>query len=82
MKFSFCFHGNWCGPGCSGPEAPIDDVDACCRAHDLCYRRHGYFSCRCNKQFLKCLRRKRDMWIKKGRKAAMMYSYIKRSWCW
>ncbi|RNB55463.1 hypothetical protein EDM54_24940 [Brevibacillus borstelensis] len=23
-----CFYGNWCGPGCSGPEPPIDDVDA------------------------------------------------------
>ncbi|WP_126426761.1 phospholipase A2 family protein [Brevibacillus marinus] len=78
----FCFHGNWCGPGCRGPEPPIDDVDACCMLHDKCYQRHGYFSCRCDKKFRKCLREKRDLRSEKGRKAAVMYSYFQRSWCW
>lgn len=31
-KFPFCvFSGyRWCGPGCSGPGQPINDVDSCC----------------------------------------------------
>ncbi|RDY66986.1 phospholipase, partial [Halobacillus trueperi] len=37
----FCvFPGyRWCGPGCSGPGAPINETDAACKAHDECYRK-------------------------------------------
>ena len=28
-------YGNWCGPR-SGPLPPINDIDKCCKAHDLC----------------------------------------------
>lgn len=28
-------HGNWCGPGGSGPA--LDATDAACRTHDACY---------------------------------------------
>ncbi|ELU5588530.1 hypothetical protein SCB17_003049 [Clostridium perfringens] len=30
-------YGNWCGPGHSGPGAPVDEIDACCKKHDYCY---------------------------------------------
>ncbi|WP_325058505.1 hypothetical protein [Lentibacillus cibarius] len=35
----FCiFPGyKYCGPGCSGPEQPINAVDAACQVHDICY---------------------------------------------
>jgi RHS repeat-associated protein len=29
-------YGNWCGYSRSGPQAPIDDVDAACKRHDYC----------------------------------------------
>lgn len=40
--------GNWCGPGHSGPAAPIDILDAQCKKHDLCYGSRGYFACSCD----------------------------------
>lgn len=27
-----CLHGNWCGPLCFGPGAPVDGVDCCCKS--------------------------------------------------
>lgn len=74
----FCiFPGyKWCGPGCSGPGAPINDVDACCKAHDKCYQRFGP-SCRCDRAFLDCLRPKVNSYSQKGRQAALMYNYMK-----
>lgn len=52
-----CFiHGNWCGPGCSGPSAPVDATDRCCMYHDKCYETNGYFSCECDWNVLDCLR--------------------------
>ncbi|MBA1159423.1 hypothetical protein H0S73_25430 [Microvirga sp. Marseille-Q2068] len=46
------FHGNWCGPGDAGRAAPIDALDAACRAHDLCYERLGQRACPCDRAFL------------------------------
>ncbi|MER2089353.1 MAG: phospholipase, partial [Sporosarcina sp.] len=39
-RFRFCILPgyNWCGPGCNGPGDPINDLDAACKAHDICYR--------------------------------------------
>lgn len=51
-----CIHGNWCGPGCSGPDSPVDAVDSCCKAHDLCYDSLGYSSCSCDRRLKKCLK--------------------------
>ncbi|MEW9701150.1 hypothetical protein [Paenibacillus sp. SI8] len=54
-----CFvHGNWCGPGCSGPSAPVDAVDTCCMIHDQCYATNGYFNCQCDWNLLDCLKGK------------------------
>ncbi|MGW6151311.1 hypothetical protein ACWFN4_28680 [Bacillus mycoides] len=50
-----CIYGNWCGPGCSGPSAPISKVDACCKVHDGCYGSRGYFACSCDKSLQTCL---------------------------
>ncbi|MGE5627797.1 MAG: hypothetical protein ACM3X7_06735 [Solirubrobacterales bacterium] len=50
-----CIYGNWCGPGCSGPGAPISPVDTCCKAHDNCYASRGYFACSCDSNLLYCL---------------------------
>lgn len=30
-------HGRYCGPGHSGPGAPVDALDAACKAHDEAY---------------------------------------------
>jgi hypothetical protein len=29
----------YCGPGKSGPGAPINELDAICMRHDACYRK-------------------------------------------
>lgn len=50
-----CLYGNWCGPGCSGPGAPIDGIDSCCQLHDTCYEYMGYFNCSCDLLLLGCL---------------------------
>lgn len=49
-RLSFPIWGNWCGPGHSGPQAPVDILDAQCKKHDLCYDRKGYFSCSCDRE--------------------------------
>ncbi|WP_321175662.1 phospholipase [Neobacillus sedimentimangrovi] len=76
--FRFCvFPGyNWCGPGCSGPGAPINDVDACCMKHDQCLR-SGIDRCQCDYEFMNCLYHKRNPYTDKGRKAALMYNAMK-----
>lgn len=50
-----CIYGNWCGPGCSGPGAPISSVDTCCQTHDNCYGSRGYFACSCDLELQRCL---------------------------
>ena len=52
-----CLHGNWCGPLCSGPGAPVDAVDAACKKHDKCYGKYGYFNCGCDLQLIQDLAR-------------------------
>jgi hypothetical protein len=47
------FHGNWCGAGDANRASPIDALDIACRAHDLCYERHGRGACVCDKAILK-----------------------------
>lgn len=67
----------WCGPGCSGPGAPINDVDACCKMHDECLTRYGSRSkCKCDQLFINCLKPKVNL-SDKGIAAGMMYGYMK-----
>ncbi|WP_026582891.1 phospholipase A2 family enzyme [Bacillus sp. J33] len=77
-KQSHClFPGyRWCGPGCSGPGAPINAVDACCRAHDKCLS-SGRSRCRCDQEFLSCLRPKTNLYDQEGIIAAIIYIYMK-----
>ncbi|MCG7336856.1 phospholipase [Sporosarcina sp. ACRSM] len=77
-RFRLCvFPGyNWCGPGCNGPGAPINDVDAACKAHDECYRQ-GRHPCECDQEFLDCLRPKIDPCTQKGRHARVLYNYMR-----
>lgn len=42
--------GRYCGPGHSGPGAPIDLLDTACMHHDQCYGR-GH-DCPCNKALI------------------------------
>lgn len=42
------YHGNYCGYGNRGyDKPPVDELDAACRRHDLCYERTNS-SCSCN----------------------------------
>lgn len=66
----------WCGPGCSGPGAPINDVDTCCMRHDR-YLSRGISPCKCDDEFMECLRSKMNPRTDKGRKAAIMYNFMK-----
>ncbi len=76
-KKGFCiFPGyNWCGPGCSGPGAPINQVDACCRAHDECYHL-SESPCICDQMFIDSLRLYINPYTKMGRRALIMYTYM------
>lgn len=51
-RVSFPYHGNWCGPGHSGPDAPIDTLDTACMHHDKCYAERGYNSCSCDDELV------------------------------
>jgi hypothetical protein len=43
-------HGNYCGYGNRGyNRAPVDQLDAACRKHDLCYDQQHQASCYCDK---------------------------------
>lgn len=76
--FSLCiFPGyKWCGPGCSGPGKPVNDVDECCYYHDQCLSQ-GYSPCYCDKKFMECLRPKINPNTQKGKNAHLMYEFMK-----
>lgn len=71
-----CIYGRWCGPGCSGPGAPVDSTDECCMNHDHCYEKRGYFACSCDRELLSCLAPKRNIWTKGGRAAWAVWSWF------
>jgi hypothetical protein len=70
-KLQIPVYGNYCGPYHSGANyslSPIDEIDAACRRHDLCYDNGGtYFSCGCDYALvaeLAYLGRNTDKWNK------------------
>jgi len=72
-----CIPGyRWCGPGCSGPGAPTNSVDACCMSHDACYRRFGP-SRHCDQIFINCLQSKINPYTNQGRDAALFANVMK-----
>jgi hypothetical protein len=74
----FCiFPGyKWCGPGCSGPGAPINRVDAACKAHDLCYEYYGN-KCYCDRMFIHQLRPLINPYTREGHHAKIIYKYMR-----
>ena len=68
-NIGFCYPGyRYCGPGCSGPGAPVNEVDKCCQYHDHCYaQRHGKQYC--DAIFLQCLNSYKNPSTKMGRDA-------------
>ena len=78
--FGFCVPGyNWCGPGCNGPGAPTNRVDACCRLHDRCINSYGP-SCRCDRQFLNCLHSRINPYSREGQDARFFYNFMRRKY--
>lgn len=75
-KFCIFPEYKWCGPGCSGPGKPINEVDAACREHDYCYEQYGP-SCHCDREFLAQVKRHVDFHTKEGRDALIFYHYMK-----
>ncbi|WP_230502432.1 Parvovirus coat protein VP1-like protein [Sutcliffiella rhizosphaerae] len=72
-----CFPGyRWCGPGCSGPGAPTNEVDSCCKAHDECYRRFGP-SRYCDQLFQNCLLPRINRHNQMGRDAELFYKAMR-----
>ncbi|MBM7715242.1 hypothetical protein JOC94_002229 [Bacillus thermophilus] len=67
---------NWCGPGCSGPGAPVNDVDACCMRHDYCLQ-NNIHPCICDDEFMHCLKPKIEPYTQKGRASALMYNFMR-----
>ena len=63
-------------PGCSGPGAPINEVDAACKAHDECYQM-GVHPCVCDQEFLDCLYSNINPYTQEGRHARLLYNYMK-----
>lgn len=76
-KRGFCLPGyNWCGPGCSGPGAPVNQVDAVCMMHDLCYD-SGRGRCDCDREFIERLRPLVNRHTEAGRHAGLMHNYMR-----
>jgi hypothetical protein len=66
----------WCGPGCSGPGAPINAVDAACKAHDECLEMCGQ-CCECDEEFLERLRCEMNPHTQEGRDARLLFKLMK-----
>ncbi|UOQ84485.1 phospholipase [Gracilibacillus salinarum] len=66
----------WCGPGCSGPGAPINEADAACKAHDECYLYSGD-RCACDEAFIQRLRYLAGRPTEEGHHARVMLRYMK-----
>ncbi|WP_348029845.1 phospholipase [Aciduricibacillus chroicocephali] len=78
MSGSCIFPGyKWCGPNCSGPGAPINDVDNCCMKHDLCLLEGKHSRYECDLMFMECLEPKVNYHTLKGRQAGLMYRFFK-----
>ncbi|WP_244988898.1 phospholipase [Robertmurraya siralis] len=67
---------NWCGPGCSGPGAPINAVDAACQQHDFCYQRTRD-RCRCDHEFIERLKPLQNRYTEEGRHARILSHHMK-----
>ncbi len=71
-----CLPGyHYCGPGCSGPGMPTNQLDAFCMQHDACYR-SGNSRRTCDAIFLNQLLPYTYRTDKLGKDASLMYRAI------
>lgn len=81
-------YGNYCGPGHGDPTgsvAPVDRVDAVCRAHDLCYKNAGSSgTCGCDSALIASMPAAiaHPQTSQQGKAAgALIQSYFSSAWC-
>ncbi len=86
---SFALYGNWCGPEhpkiMSNALLPIDQLDASCMRHDLCYADKGNYACECDKiisEELKVYLLAESHSPDQKYYARSFYQYFKNSWCY
>ncbi|WP_085992336.1 Parvovirus coat protein VP1-like protein [Oceanobacillus senegalensis] len=74
-----CLPGyRYCGPGCSGPGAPTNQLDFYCMQHDACYRKNKLNKHKhCDQLFLKQLEPFTRHPGKIGKDARFMYRIMK-----
>ncbi|MEK3990447.1 MULTISPECIES: Parvovirus coat protein VP1-like protein [Robertmurraya] len=71
-----CYPGyRYCGPGCSGPGRPVNQLDALCMKHDACLRRYGSHRM-CDEIFMQRMIPIRNQRNKMGRDAAIMSGFM------
>ena len=76
-KNGFCLPGGYryCGPGCSGPGAPINYVDSCCKKHDECVGRYG--SCAyCDQRLIHCVETRKRVKGNEGKTARLISNFM------
>ena len=66
----------YCGPGKSGPGAPVNQLDAICMKHDACYKKNGS-NRMCDEMFINEIQPLINPYTKMGRDAAIMQLAIK-----
>lgn len=52
-------YGKYCGvgwTGCAG-EKPCDELDNCCKHHDICVEKKGVMNIDCHEKFKKCMQK-------------------------
>ncbi|WP_082235311.1 phospholipase [Halobacillus massiliensis] len=78
FKPGFCVFPSYkyCGPGCSGPGVPLNEVDAACKEHDECYLTTRNY-CLCDEQFIYRLSYLQNPYTIEGRHARTMLRYMK-----
>ncbi|KAB7671237.1 Parvovirus coat protein VP1-like protein [Bacillus sp. B1-b2] len=76
-RSGFCLPGGYryCGPGCSGPGAPINYVDSCCERHDRCVTRYG--SCAyCDQRLMDCVESRKRRQGNEGQTARLISTFM------
>jgi hypothetical protein len=59
----------------------VDDLDACCMAHDRCYDARGWGACSCDRGLMGCVWPKINLFTDKGRMALAVWGYFAHGWC-
>lgn len=67
---------NWCGPNCSRPGKPVNELDAACKEHDECYCVLGN-RCQCDCEYLERLEPLLNERTEQGKHARIVYNYMK-----